>query len=226
MAHIGKAAASQIMSGSGWLTAVPPEVRAEVLRRSNLLHFAAEEPVFRLDDPAGGIYGLASGTVSVSVAPAGATPRLVLLGIPGHWTGEGCFLTRKPRRADMKAVVDTTMLHLPLDAMDKMAAKNPHFVHHVAQILMMTVEFLFRVIHDLQKADAAKRIAAVLHRATSSGETPVPLTQTEVGIMANASRKQVNAALRKFSETGWVQNGYRAITVTDAVALRRFAGSN
>lgn len=211
------------MGEQGWLPLLPEAFRSEVLRRSVLLHFAAGEPVFHLEDPPGGIYGLVSGTVSVSLAPAGATPRLILLGVPGHWTGEGCFLTRKPRKAELRAVVETTMLHLPLDAMDQMAARDPAVTHHVALMLMMTVEFLFRVIHDLQKPEADRRIASVLQRTTWIGEVPIPLTQSEVGVMANASRKQVNAAIRRFSEAGWLTNTYRSITITDPGALRRFA---
>lgn len=223
MGHVSRARAEQIMSERGWLPLVPEAFRNDVLRRSVLLHFAPGEPVFRLDDPAGGIYGLVAGTVSASLAPAGATPRLILLGVPGHWTGEGCFLTRKPRRAEMRAVVETTMMHLPLAAMDQMAARDPAVVHHVALLLMMTVEFLFRVINDLQKPEADRRIASVLQRTTWIGETPIPLTQSEVGVMANASRKQVNAAIKRFSEAGWLTNTYRSINITDPAALRRFA---
>ena len=223
MGPISRASAEQLMSERGWLPLVPEAFRAEVLRRSALLHFAPGQPVFHLGDPPGGIYGLVAGTVSVSLAPAGSTPRLILLGVPGHWTGEACFLTRKPRRGELRAVVETTMLHLPLDAMDQMAACDPEVVHHIALILMMSVEFLFRVIHDLQKPEADRRIASVLQRTTWIGEVPIPLTQSDVGIMANASRKQVNAALRRFSEAGWVRNNYRSITITDPGALRRFA---
>lgn len=223
MGQVGRARAEQIMSERGWLPLVPETFRSEVLRRSVLQHFAPGETVFRLDDPAGGIYGLVTGTVSVSLAPAGATPRLILLGVPGHWTGEGCFLTRKPRRAEMRAVVDTTMMHLPLAALDQMAARDPAVVHHVALLLMMTVEFLFRVINDLQKPEADRRIASVLQRTTWIGETPIPLTQSDVGVMANASRKQVNAAIKRFAEAGWLTNTYRSIAITDPAALRRFA---
>lgn len=223
MRPISRARAEQIMSERGWLPLLPDVFRTEVLRRSVLQHFAPGEPIFHLGEPAGGIYGLVAGTVSVSLAPAGSTPRLILLGIPGHWTGEACFLTRKPRRGELRAVVETTMLHLPLDAMDQMAARDPEMMRHVALILMMSVEFLFRVIHDLQKPEADRRIASVLHRATWIGETPIPLTQSEVGIMANASRKQVNAAIKRFSEAGWLTNTYRSITITNPGALRRFA---
>lgn len=115
------------------------------------------------------------------------------------------------------------MLYLPLDAMDQMAARNPAVVHHVALLLMMTVEVLFRVIDDLQRPDVDRRIASVLQRTTWIGEAPIPLTQSEVGVMANASRKQVNAALKRFSEAGWLTNTYRSITITNPGALRRFA---
>ncbi|WP_332688647.1 Crp/Fnr family transcriptional regulator [Bosea sp. (in: a-proteobacteria)] len=223
MTQISRAEAERVMSERGWLPLLPEAVRTEVLRRSILLRFAPGEAVFHLGDPAGGIYGLVTGTVSVSIAPAGSTPRLILLGVPGRWTGEACFLTRKPRRGELRAVVETTMLHLPLDAMLQMASRGPDMVHHVALILMMNVEFLFRVIHDLQKPQADRRIASVLQRTTWIGDVPIPLTQSEVGVMANASRKQVNAALKRFVEAGWVAKTYRSITITDPGALSSFA---
>ncbi|MGF6175725.1 Crp/Fnr family transcriptional regulator [Ensifer sp. 4252] len=224
MARITRMNANRIMSERGWLPLLPEAFRAEVLRRSVLQHFAPGQPVFHLGDPPGGIYGLVAGTVSVSLAPSGASPRLILLGVPGHWTGEACFLTRKPRRGELRAVTETTLMHLPLDAIDQMAARDPQVVHHVALILMMSVEFLFRVIHDLQKPEADRRIASVLQRTTWIGEeTPIPLTQSELGVMANASRKQVNAALKRFSKAGWVTNAFRSIMIADPGALRRFA---
>lgn len=223
MALVTRSDADRLMSERGWLPLLPESFRTEVLRRSTLMHFAPNEPVFHLGDPVGGIYGLVRGTVSISLAPAGSTPRLILLGAPGHWTGEGCFLTRKPRRGELRAVVETTMLHLPLEAIDQMAARDPEVVYHVALMLMMSVEFLFRVIHDLQKPEADRRIASVLQRTTWIGEAPIPLTQSEVGIMANASRKQVNAAIKRFSEAGWLENTYRSITITNPGALGRFA---
>ncbi|MDI9848881.1 Crp/Fnr family transcriptional regulator [Rhodoblastus sp. 17X3] len=154
------------MSEHGWLPLLPEAFRTEVLRRSALMRFAPGDTVFRLGDPAGGVYGLVTGALAVSLAPAGAMPRLTLLGVPGPWTGEGCFLTRKPRRCELQAIVKTTMFHLPLDAMDQMAALNPEVARYVALMLMMNVEYLFRVIHDLQKPEADRRIASVLQRTT------------------------------------------------------------
>lgn len=223
MSHVTKAEAERIVSARGWLALLPEAFRTEVLRRSILLRFAPGEAIFHLGEPAGGIYGLVTGTVSISIAPSGSTPRLIMLGVPGHWTGEACFLTRQPRRGDLRAVVETTMLHLPLDTMDQMAVRTPEVVHHIASILMMSVEFLLRVVHDLQKPEADRRIASVLHRTTWIDEASIPLTQAELGVMANASRKQVNAALKRFSEAGWLTNTYRSITIANVNALRQHA---
>lgn len=220
---MNKVDADALMSAKGWLSRHPEPFRAEVLRRCRLVHLEADEVVFHLGEPAGGIYGLVSGTVSVSLAPPGATPELVMLGVPGHWTGEACYLTRMPRRGELRAVVETCMLYLPLEAMDEMAQHDVEAARRFADILMMSVEFLMRVVHDLQKPQAERRIASVLQRTTWIGDTPIPLSQAQIGAMANASRKQVNAALKRFSDAGWLMNTYRAVTITDIEALRRFA---
>ncbi|MGO4841964.1 Crp/Fnr family transcriptional regulator, partial [Rhizobiaceae sp. 2RAB30] len=70
-------------------------------------------------------------------------------------------------------------------------------MRNFSHILMASVDVLIRIVHDLQIPDASRRIASVLQRATWIGERPIPLTQSEIGVMANASRKQVNAALAR-----------------------------
>lgn len=223
MAQISRVEAERVMSQAGWLPQVSESFRAEVLRRSILMHFPAGQAIFHLGDPVGGIYGLVTGTVSINIAPPDALPQLIMLGVPGHWTGEGGFLTRKPRRGDLRAVVDTSMFHLPIEVLDHMAARDPEVMHHIATLLMVSVEFLLEVVHDLQKPETDRRIASVLHRCSWIGKMPIPLTQAEVGVMANASRKQVNATLKRFAAAGWLEHSYRNITVTDVAALRTLA---
>jgi CRP-like cAMP-binding protein len=223
VSKLSKVEAEKIVGNSGWLALVPSKFRSEILTHSMLIQLARGEALYRVGDPAGGIYGLVNGTVSIGLAPASHEPRLILLGIPSYWTGEACFLTRKPRRGEVRAVLETTMLHVPLEALDRLAANDPTTSHHIAQILMMSVEILLQVIHDLQKPNAQCRIASVLQRTTRIGNVPIPLTQSELGVMANASRKQVNAALKRFTEAGWLTNTYRSITIANLDALRSFA---
>lgn len=223
MAIVTKSVAEQMIGDRGWLALLPPEFRAEVLRRSKLTHFPPNEVVFRTGDPLGGIYGLASGAVRIDTAPPGKTPRLVCLGLEGYWTGEGCFLTRKPRRAELRTIDETTLLHLPLDAMDELAKRFPETTRYVSLILMMSAELLLQVVNDLQRRRADRRIASVLQRAACNEAKQILLTQTEIGVMANASRKQVNATLQRFADEGWLTSTYRSVSIKDVEALRHFA---
>lgn len=221
-----RAKAEAILLKSGWLSLQPSDFREEILRRSVLLHFPAGEIIYRFGDDLGGIFGLVEGTLTVNTAPPGHTQQLINIGSPGTWTGEGCFLTRQPRRLELRALVETWMMHVPLEQMDQMATTDPSVVRNFSQILMASVDALIRIVHDLQIPDAARRIASVLQRATWIGEKPIPLTQSEIGVMANASRKQVNTVLARFAQTGWVKADYRSVTILNAEAVRRFAAGD
>jgi CRP-like cAMP-binding protein len=223
---IGRVDAERIVSEKGWLSERPAAFRAEVLRRATLARFAAGEVVFRFGDPPGGIYGMVAGIVTMTTAPRTEMPRLIHLGDPGTWTGEACFVTREPRRVEIRAFVDTTMLHLPLGAMDEMASADPGVARHFARILVASIDILIRVAHDLQKGDATRRLASVLQRFASIGDDPIPLSQAELGVLANASRKQVNAVLQRLAAVGLVQTTYRSVRILDAKALRDLASDD
>ena len=222
MIAISKAEADRVVSETGWLSLQPADFRAEVLRRSIVQTYSAGEAIYHFGAPLGGIYGVVEGAISVDSSPGHTTPVLMHLGTPGLWTGEGCFFTRQPRRIELRAVMDTCMMHLPLEAMDQMAARDPNTVRYFAQILMINVDTLLRIVNDLQQRDASRRIASVLWRI-SPGTIPVPLTQSEIGVMANASRKQVNATLQRFETLNWVETSYRSIAIKNVAKLRQYA---
>ncbi|MET3649226.1 Crp/Fnr family transcriptional regulator [Phyllobacterium ifriqiyense] len=223
MTLIKRDAAETILREHGWLSYQSRGFQSEVLRRSVLLHFLPGQVIYRVGDDLGGIYGIVSGAVMVNTAPPDHAPRLINVGAHGFWTGEGCFLTRGPRRIELRALVETWLMYLPLDQMDQMADANPMVAHNFGQIIMSSVDALIRVIHDLQKVDPDRRIASVLQRTASIGKLSLPLTQTEIGTMARASRRQVNAAMKRFTENGWLKTSYRSITILNAEKLRLFA---
>lgn len=224
--QVGRADAERILRESGWLSQQPEAFRAEALRHASLERFPAGHTVFHFGDPPGGIYGLVTGLITMTTAPKTDTPRLIHLGDPGTWTGEACFLTREPRRVEIRAFVDTTMMHLSLPAMDRMMAADRGAARHFAGILVTSIDTLIRVVHDLQKPDATRRIASVLQRFASIADGPIPLSQTELGVLANVSRQQVNAVLQRLTAAGCVEPAYRAVRILDAAALRRLASED
>lgn len=220
---ISSSKARDVLSSTGWLARQSQAFRADVFQRASLVQYAAGEVVYLMGDPLGGIYGVVSGAVVVMLAPPKATPQPMHVITAGGWIGEGPFLSREPRRAGLRAATDTQALYLPLDAMDQMASQDPTVIRRFTQILLINVDVLVRAFYDLQDPDEYRRIARSLRRVVASEGVPIPLTQTALGIMSNASRKTVNAALQRFEKAGWVKTGYRAITITDLEGLREYA---
>ena len=132
-------------------------------------------------------------------------------------------MTGQPRRAEMHALGEAWLMHLPLQAMEQIVADDPRAARIFCSIAVLTVDVLIRIVHDLQKRDASRRIASVLHRAAWIGDVPIPLSQSEIGTMANASRRQVSAAMNRFAEAGWIAHTYRSVTVAQPQALRDYA---
>ena len=211
------------MAEGAWLAAQGEAFRSELLQRSFLKHYKRGEAVFHFGDPLGGIYGLVEGCVTISTSPEDSLPRMFHVGVPGTWTGEGCYLSGQLRRLELRALIDTWMMHTPLDVMEQMTAANPNVSRVFAQILSHNVDVMIRVIHDLQMPNSLRRVASVLQRMAWWGEVEIPISQTELGGMSNVSRQQVSIAIGEFAKRGWLSVGYRAITIHDAAALRAFA---
>lgn len=223
MAEMKRAEAERIVRRNGWLSHMPQAFCTDLLKQALLLKFAPGQVVFRHGDPLGGIYGLVTGIITVNTAAPEATPRLIHLGISGAWAGEGCFITGQPRRMELRALGEAWLMHVPLEAMEQVAARDPPALRAFAAITMFNVDVLFRIVHDLQKQNPHRRIASVLQRVAWHGRVPVPLSQSNLATMANASRQQVNQAIRRFSKAGWLRSGYRSLTVLHPRALQLFA---
>ncbi|NVP57590.1 Crp/Fnr family transcriptional regulator [Mycoplana rhizolycopersici] len=223
MLDLTREKAEKVMRAGPWLASIAEPFPSDLLRHARLQRFGPDQIIYRYGDPSGGMYGLVAGSLTINSAPPDATPRLIHLGVPGAWTGEGPFLTGQPRRIELKALGDAWMMHVPLDALQQMEARDPSVLRAVGLNTVFTVDALIRIVHDLQKRSVGRRIASVLQRAGWLGDLPIPLSQSALGIMANASRQQVNMAMRRFAVAGWVTYNYRSVTVINPQALGQFA---
>lgn len=223
MAHMSREKAEHIVFQRGWLSKMPEAFRKRLLQHAQLVKFDAGQLIFQPGDPAGGIYGMVAGTVIVSTAPPDAKPRLIHLALPGGWTGEDSFLTGQPRRIELVAQSETWAMHVPLETMEQMAQADPENIRAFGVISVMASDSLLRIVHDLQKKSVSARIASVLHRMYWTTDVPVCVSQENLSIIANTSRKQANSIVQQFAAAGWVEIRYRAITVTNPSALRQHA---
>jgi hypothetical protein len=65
---------------------------------------------------------------------------------------------------------------------------------------------------------ADRRIAAVLNLMSWLVAPTVPISQTDLGAAANASHKQVNAAVARLAARGWIAHSHRNIMILDPEA--------
>jgi CRP-like cAMP-binding protein len=202
---------------------MPESFRVRLLQNALLLTFEPGQTIFRPGDPVGGIYGLVAGTIVVNTAPPGSTPRLIHIAIPGGWAGEDCFITGQPRRIELVVQSQAWVMHVPLKTMELMAQSDPDTIRAFCAISIMSADSLLRIVHDLQKRNVSARIASALHRIAWAENTSVSVSQENLSIITNTSRKQVNSAIQHFVENGWVAISYRSITVKDPEALRQHA---
>ncbi|EOT1929471.1 Crp/Fnr family transcriptional regulator [Serratia marcescens] len=223
MTHMSRQKAEYIVCQRGWLSNMSETFRKRLLQHAQLLKFDAGEIIFKPGDPAGGIYGMVAGTVIVSTAPPDAKPRLIHVALPGGWTGEDSFLTRQPRRIELVTQSETWVMHVPLETMEHMAQADSEYIRAFGVISVMSSDSLLRIVHDLQKKSVSARIASVLHRMYWTTDVPVYVSQENLSIIANTSRKQANSIVQKFVAAGWVEIRYRSITVTNPSALRQHA---
>jgi CRP-like cAMP-binding protein len=226
MIQLSREYAEQIICKNGWLATMPEPFRAQLLSKALFLTFKPGQTLFQSGDPAGGIYGLVAGTLTVNTASSGALSRLVHIASPGGWLGEGGFITGQARRITLIAKTEVWVMHVPLEMMELMARTEPKNIRAFGNISVMWADSLLRIVYDLQIKNVSARIASALHRIASTTDTPVPVTQENLSIIANTSRQQVNNVIQHFADLGWVEIGYRSITITNPSALQHYAEKN
>ncbi len=217
---VGPSRARDILSSIGWLAGQPEDFQEEVFRCARPVRYPAGSVIYRIGDPLGGIYGVVAGAL---VAPRNLAPQIVHVLTPGNWIGEGPFLSREPRRVELRATIDSSAIYLPLDSMDRMAGRDPMATRRFTQIMMRNLDIVLRAFHDLQQSDEYRRIALALRRVVPRENTPIPLSQQALGILSNTSRKTVNAAMKRFAGAGWLRSAYRSVTLLDLEGLTRYA---
>jgi CRP/FNR family cyclic AMP-dependent transcriptional regulator len=215
---------AEIFSRSGWLATQPADFRSAVLRACKVVAISQGSPVYRQGDLPDGIYGVGHGMVAIAIGSEGTVSRIAQLVTPGAWFGGGTLITGEARRLSASAWVECSLHHLPLPEIERLSRGEPDNFRRFGQLALQSLDMAHRAISDLMIPTPHRRIAAALARlAETAGPRALPLTQRELGLMANASRKLVNQSLCHFAAEGWVNVGYRQIAVRDAPALRAYA---
>jgi CRP/FNR family transcriptional regulator, cyclic AMP receptor protein len=222
------AAAHQIVLRQGWLSQTPPSFQHEVLDRCQLRHFASGEFIYSVGDPPGGMFGLASGALDVSIAPNERGPYFTHVARQGTWFGEAAAFTGQPRRVGLAAARDSELLHLPLHGIDEIVGKDPGAWRFFALVTIGHLDVTIGAHDDLMIRDHVKRCIAVLLRlggcrqASPTGSIPIEVdaSQDDIALMSNVARTTAGTVLRKLEAMGHLEQSYRRIHILAPDGLR------
>lgn len=223
---MNRAQAAQIIGSIGWLSNTPADFRDEVVARSDLLKFSAGTAIYDMGDVSGGLYGVVSGSISLFLPTLDGQDDLGHIGRPGFWTGEFAAVTGQTRRLSVAARSDCEVLRLPRAAVlaitEKSAAAWPHVMALFARSSLLMVD----IIDALKRGDPVARIAMTILNligGEAQHQVSLDIRQDELASIAHLSRSTVNAAVAELERRGWLRRGYRALEITDLVALSHFA---
>jgi CRP-like cAMP-binding protein len=219
-----------VFAARGWLSVQPATFRDAVLAAAIVRQVAPGEGMVQSGDPPGGVFGVISGGVAVYASVGSLLPRMGTIIRAGGWFGTASMATGLPRYISARVKEPSVIAHLPLARIETMMAADPHTARMFAGLAEFNARLSVALACELGISSGARRIAAVVMRATGAHFGLAPqhpdgfaLTQAEIGEMANVSRLHCNRILAQFCDRGWIRMHYGRILVLDAAALSDFA---
>ena len=218
--------ARDILGKRGWLAATPDHFRNAVLARSALRKVRRGEPVYRRGEPAGGLWGLASGGLAIEVAPLDRGSLLGHFVGPGFWIGAAPLVTGDSRQVGLVATRASALLHLPMAEFEAIAAADPQAWRWLAVLPIQQAMLATGVAEDLMIRDPRHRLLATLMRLAAlrgpfaaAEPQAIVVSQENLAAIVNLSRTAVGLMLRAFEAEGLVDRRYSSIRIVNAEAV-------
>jgi CRP-like cAMP-binding protein len=232
--RLSESEAREFMGRTGWLSRTPEEFSSRLLRDCKLLSFATGQPVYDIEDPPGGLYGLVAGRVGIWIAPQERGPYLGHLMRPGHWFGLASVAMRQARAVGLRTVRPSQIFLLPMVKLEALVNEHTKACRYLIGLAEMNSSIAMAAVDDLLIRNPAQRCAAVLLRLAglrnAVDHTPavgdVDVTQEELAHLSNLSRSSVGSALRRFQRKGLVDLSYQDILICDAAGLKAFVAAD
>jgi CRP-like cAMP-binding protein len=200
---------AEIFHRTGWLAGQPEPFRRAWLEVCELRTVPRGIHLYSLDDPPGGVYGLAEGFADVLMASGYQSPFLGHIARPGWWVGEAAAVTGSPRRVEIRARTAIQVCYVSLQDIEELESRFPRLWRSLAQMTVTHLDNALMLASCLVKGDARTKIASTLIRLAGPDmcedtEISIPCSQHELGEMAGLSRNSAGPALRGLERDGLI----------------------
>jgi CRP/FNR family transcriptional regulator, cyclic AMP receptor protein len=217
-----------ILRGTNLLRSVPDEDLKSAAAASRLRNFRRGQIVFTRSDPSDSVIVVVSGRVKVTIRSADGGELTLAVVRAGGVLGELGVADEGLRSGDAETLEECQLLFIPRETIKDICARVPSAALALASSIAFTLRRLTEATADLVFLDLPRRVAKVLlsQPRDEDGVIRQKMSQEELAHQVGGTRQSVNAALRGFEKRGWIEARDRAVTVKQAAALARFAGTD
>jgi CRP/FNR family cyclic AMP-dependent transcriptional regulator len=220
---------AKMIQSRGWLSLVPSDFRELVLANAQVRRYKKGEQVYGIGDEAGGLFGVGSGSLEVSLSTQHSLPHVAHIAQPGDWVGEASALTRFPRRIGARASRPTQLFHLPLAAIERMAQTDGTCWRYIGVLGALNTYMALQAGSDLLiRKPEGRCIAALLRLSADPGSDPayavlseIDIAQQDLATLTNMSRNALGDVLRSLDARGLIGQKYRKIQILNRAELLR-----
>jgi CRP/FNR family cyclic AMP-dependent transcriptional regulator len=222
-------AKTQLFEGlaAGDLEPLRPAIRTRIFERGSYL--------FREGDPGSHLHIVVQGQVKIGRFSQGGGEVVFAIAGPGEVFGElSLFDDGGERTADAECLEPTECLVIAKGPLLQFLTARPQLLLRIIASLSAYIKRKDATIGDITFLDIPGRVATKLvqladakGRPTSGGiSIDLTISQRTLAGMVGATRENVNRALRRFSDLGYIRLDRGSITVLNRDQLRRRGSSD
>lgn len=221
-------AKTQLFEGlaAGDLEPLRPAIRTRIFERGSYL--------FREGDPGSHLHMVVRGQVKIGHVSQGGGEIVFAIAGPGEIFGElSLFDEEGERTADAQALEPAECLIIAKEPLLQFLAARPQLLLRIIASLSAYIKRKDATMGNVAFLDIPGRVAAKLVQLADTNGHPtsdgisidLTLNQQTLAAMVGATRENVNRALRRFSDLGYIRLDRGSIMVLNRDQLRRRGSS-
>jgi CRP/FNR family cyclic AMP-dependent transcriptional regulator len=210
----------------GLATAELEHLRPSTRSRS----YSRGDYLFREGDPGSYLYVVVRGKVKIGRVDEGGNEVVFAIAGAGEVLGElSLFEEDGERTADAQALEPTECLMIARAPLLEFLSRRPALLLQIISALCRYIKRKDAVMGEIAFLDIPARVALKLlelaeskgRRTTAGIVIDMPLSQRTLAGMVGASRENVNRALSRFADLGYIRQSQRTIEILDHERLRK-----